>query len=102
MRSNTGGDMSMGYGMIHCHSSKHNLNTKSTTEAELVGTSEYAPLNTWIVMFYEAQGHKITKNVLSQGNESEIKMKKIGQDSCTGNSRHINIQNLFVKDKVDK
>ena len=61
LRSHTGGVMSMGYGMIHCRSSKQNLNTKSTTESELVGTSEYMPFNTWIVTFYEAQGCEITK-----------------------------------------
>ena len=31
--------MSMGYGMIYCCSSKQRLNTKSTTESEIVGTS---------------------------------------------------------------
>ena len=45
MRSHTGGVMSMGRGMIHCRSSKQKLNTKSTTESELVGTSEYTPFN---------------------------------------------------------
>ena len=37
-----------------------------------------------------------------QDNMSAMKMEKIGQNSCTGNSRHINIKDLFVKDRVDK
>ena len=68
----------------------------------IIITSEYVPFNIWIVMFYEAQGYDITKNVLFQDIESEIKMQNNGRDSCTWNSRHINIRHFFVKDKVDK
>ena len=92
----------MVYGMIHFLSRKQKFNTKSTTESELVNTSEYVPFNIWIVMFYEAQGYDITKNVLFQDIESEIKMQNNGRDSCTWNSRHINIRHFFVKDIVDK
>ena len=102
MRSHTGGVMSMGRGMIHCRSSKQKLNTKSTTESELVGTSEYVPFNIWIVMFMGKQGYDINKNVLFQDNQSTIRMLKNGRESCTGNSRHIDIKHFFVKDRVDK
>ena len=61
MLSHTGGAISMEYGMIHCLSSQQKLNNKSTTESELFGTSEYAPFNIWMMMFYEAQGYEITK-----------------------------------------
>ena len=37
------------------------MNTKITTESELIGTSEYVPFNIWIVLFYEAQGYEKTK-----------------------------------------
>ena len=51
MRGHTGGAISMGYGMLHGKSSKQKINTKSSTKAELVGTSEYMPYNIWIIMF---------------------------------------------------
>jgi hypothetical protein len=102
MRSHTGGTMSMGRGMIHCRSSKQKLNTKSSTEAELVGTSEYVPFNIWIVMFMKKQGYDIKKNILFQDNQSAIRMLKNGRESCTGNSRHIDIKHFFVKDRIDK
>ena len=82
--------MSMGYIMIHCRSSKQKLNAKSTTESELVGTREYVQFNIWTVIFYETQGYKRTKNFLFKDNGIAIKMEKNGQESCTGNSRHIN------------
>ena len=68
MRSHTVEAMFMGFGIIHCHSSKHKLDMKSTTESELVSTSEYVPFNIWIVMFYEAQGYEITQIFLYQDN----------------------------------
>ena len=102
MRSQTGGTMSYGYGMIHCKSSKQKLNTKSSTESELVGASEYVPYNLWSLQFMTYQGYKPTRNVLFQDNMSTIKMLKNGRDSCTGNSRHIDIRHFFVKDRVDK
>ena len=49
-------------------------------------------------MFLEEQGYEINKNMIFQDNQSTIRMAKNGKDSCTRNSRHINICNLFVKD----
>ena len=53
MKSHTGGVMSMGTGAVHQRSTKQKLNTKSSTEAELVGTSDYAPYNVWMRNFME-------------------------------------------------
>ena len=102
MRSQTGGCMSYGQGIIHGKSTKQKLNTKSSTEAELVGISEYLPYNIWTTMFMEAQGYKLMSNTIYQDNQSTIRMAKNGRNSCTGNSRHINIRYFFVKDRVDK
>ena len=96
-RSHTGGGISMGLGVIHGRSGKQKLNTKSTTESELVGTSEYVPYNIWFVNFFKAQGYPIRKNILFQDNQSAIRMQKNGRGSCTGNSRHINIKHFFER-----
>ena len=58
----------MGYVMLHCQSIKKNLNTKSSTEDKLKGTSEYVPFNVWRVMFLEAQVYEIKKNILFPAN----------------------------------
>jgi hypothetical protein len=102
MRSQTGGNMSFGYGMIHCRSNKQKLNTKSSTEAEVVGTSDYVPFAIWLALFMREQGYDIEKSILFQDNESAIKMERNGKDSTTGRSRHIDIRHFFVKDRVDK
>ena len=94
--------MSMGLGVLHAKCSKQKLNVKSSTEAELVGTSEYLPYNLWLMMFMSEQGYKIKDNRLYQDNQSTILMLKNGRNSCTGNSRHIDIRYFFVKDRIDK
>ena len=94
--------MSMGVGTFHARLSKQKLNMKSSTETELVGVSEYLPFNIWAVNFLRAQGYEIIKNVLYQDNQGAMLMEKNGRNSCTGNSRHINIRYFFVKDKIDK
>ena len=102
MKSQTGGAMSLGVGVLHAKSNKQKLNVKSSTEAKLVGTSEYMPYNLWLFMFMNKQGYTIKNNVLYQDNQSTILMLKNGRNSCTGNSRHIHIRFFFVKDRVDK
>jgi len=102
MRGHTGGLLTMGKGVLHTKSSKQKINTKSSTESELVGVSEYLPYSIWMTNFLEAQGYKVKKNVLYQDNMSAMRMEKNGRNSCTGNSRHIHIRYFFVKDRVDK
>ena len=102
MKSQTGGCMSLGMGVMHAKSGKQVLNVKSSTESELVGVSEYIPYNLWLLMFMCMQGYVIKNNVLYQDNKSTILMLKNGRNSCTGNSRHIHIRYFFVKDRVDK
>jgi len=101
-RGDTGGAISMGYGVIHVRAGKQKNNTKSSTESELVVVSEYIPYNLWILMFLEEQGYGIKDNVIYEDNQSAMLMEKNGRISCTGNSRHVNIRYLFLKDRIDK
>jgi len=101
MRGHTGGVMSMGTGVVHAKSSKQKINTKSSTDSEVVGTSEYLPYNTNFTMFMEDQGYPIKSNILLQDNESAIKMIQNGRASCTSRSKHIHIRYFFIKDRID-
>ena len=94
--------MSMGLGMVHCKSSKQKLNTKSSTESEIVGLSDYVPYHIWFANFMKEQGYKMERNVIYQDNQSAMKMEINGRNSCTGNSRHIDIRYFFTKDRVNK
>jgi hypothetical protein len=100
MRSHTGGLMSFGTGGITCKSSKQKLNTKSSTEAEVVGVSDYISNTIWLRMFLEKQGITIESNILEQDNESAIRLETNGRQSAGKQSRHIDIRYFFLKDRL--
>ena len=77
MRGVTGGCMSMGVGMFNARSSKQKINTKSSTETELVGVSKYIPFNIWARNFIHAQGYAIRNNILYQDNQGAMLMEKM-------------------------
>ena len=76
MRGHTGGCLTLGRGMLHGISSKQKLNTKSSTECEVVGTSDYLPFPIWFKFFLEAQGYPVKGNDFNQDNTSAISLEK--------------------------
>ena len=102
LKIHTVGCMSFGYMMVHFKSSKQKLNTKSSTEAKLVGVSDYLPYNIWICLFVGAQGYDIKQNILFQDNHSAINMDKNRKKSCTGKSRHIDILYFYAKEIIER
>ena len=70
--SNTSGVMSLGKGAIYSMSTRQKLNTKSSTESELIGVDDVMPLVLWTRQFMEEQGYVIKDNVLYQDNQSSI------------------------------
>jgi len=102
MRSPTDGAISMGLYVLHTRSSKQRLNAKSSKEAEVVGVSDYLPYNLHFVMFLREQGYTVKENIFYQDNKYAIKMETNGRMSCTSNSKHVDIRDFFVKDRVDK
>ena len=57
-----------------CKSTEQKLNKKSSTEAEVVGSSDYLPNTVWARMFLAEQGYKLTKNIFYQDNQSAIRL----------------------------
>lgn len=92
----------MGIGILHGKASKQKINVNSSTENEIVGLFEYLPYTLWMGDFLKAQGYKIKKSTVFQDNTSALKMDKNGRNSCSGNSRHMNVRYFFVKDRFDK
>ena len=57
-----------GRGSIISISKKQKLNTKSSTEAELIRADDAMPHMLWTRYFLEAQGYGTDKNILYQDN----------------------------------
>jgi hypothetical protein len=100
MKSHTGGAMSLGQGVIYGMSKRQKLNTKSSTESEVVGTDDVMPQMLWTLYFLEAQGYKIDDNLLFQDNKSSILLEKNGRGSSGKRTRHINVRYFFIADWV--
>jgi hypothetical protein len=99
MKSHTGGVISFGRGGLACKSGKQKLVTKSSTEAETVGASDYLPNTLWAQMILEAQGYSVRESYFEQDNESAIKLETNGRTSAGPKSRHINIRYFWIKDR---
>ena len=94
--------MTMGKGFMLSTSRKQQLNTRSSTEAELVAVDDGMSIMLWTKLFLEAQGHEIEDNILHQDNKSAILLEKNGKASSSKRTRHLNIRCFFVADQVKK
>ena len=102
MRSHTGIFMTMGTVGVYVHSRKQKLNTKSSTEAKLVGVDDVLTQVIWTRYFLKEKGHIIQDNVIYQDNQSAIRLDKNGKQSISKSTRHINIRYYFITDRIMK
>ena len=101
-KSHTGGNMTYGQGTPMSMSRKQKLNTRSSTEAELVGPDDLSTLILWTRLFMEAQGYEIEKNILYQDNQSTILLERNGKKSSSKQTRALNIRYFFLTDQIQK
>ena len=101
MKSHSGVVMTMGKGAIISSSRKQKLNTRSSTEAELVAADDALTSIMWTKLFMKEQGYS-PKVVLNQDNMSTMQLQKNGKASSHQRTRHINIRFFTIKDHLDK
>ena len=85
MRGHTGGVLTLGRGIVQGEASKQKLNTKSLTESEVVGASDYIPWTVWAKRFLGEQGYTLGRNIVYQDNISAMQMESNGMKSCGEN-----------------
>jgi hypothetical protein len=101
-KSHTGASMTYGKGAPMTMSRKQKLNTRSSTEAELVGVDDAVNMILWTKLFLEEQGYNVDANILYQDNKSAILLEKNGKRSSTKRTRALNIRYFFITDQVEK
>jgi hypothetical protein len=100
MKGHTGGNMTLGKGSVYGTSTRQKINTRSSTEAELVSVNDVMPQVLWTRYFLSAQGYDTTENIVYQDNQSAILLEKNGKGSSSKRTRHIDIRYFFVTDRV--
>jgi hypothetical protein len=103
-KSHTGATMSYGddNGVVQSISRKQKLNTRSSTESELVGVNNVSVMILWTKLFLEEQGYNINSNILYQDNKSAILLETNGKKSSGKRTRALNIRYFFLMDQVEK
>ena len=94
--------MTFGNGALQSISRKKKLNTRSSTEAEIVGVDDVATMICWTRLFLEKQGYAVDKNILYQDNKSAILLEENGQKSAGKRSHAMNIRYFFMTDQIEK
>jgi len=78
MRSHTGGIMTLGSGGVYAVSAKQKLNTRSSTESELVGLHDVMPQILWTRNFLQTQGYENSITIVGQDNQSAMLLEQHG------------------------
>jgi hypothetical protein len=103
MRGHTGGGLSLGRGFPIVSSTKQKLNTRSSTETEVVSVDDFMPAICWTRYFMDAQQYYIQENIVFQDNKSSMLLEKNGKASSSKRTKHIkNIRYFFVTDRIKK
>jgi len=103
-KSHTGAVMKFGEnpGAVQSLSRKQKLNTRSSTEAELVGVDDASVMILWTKLFLESQGYHVEKNIIYQDNKSAILLEENGKKSSGKRTRALNIRYFFMTDQIQK
>src|SRR5210317_1489638 len=102
LKGHTGSAMTMGKGSIQSKSIKQELNTKSSTESELVETDDILPDALWTGYFLKAQGYESTKSIIAQDNKSAMLLETNGPMSSSKRTKHINIRYFLLQIGLQK
>ena len=99
-KSQTGATMTMGSGSVYSSSQKQKINTRSSTETELVATDDMLPQVLWSKYFMDEQGITAS-HLVNQDNTSAEKLETRGRMSSGKRTKHMCVRYFFIKDRVD-
>ena len=82
------------------HSWRQKVNTRSSTESEIVGVDDAMPTVLWSLYFIQAQGYDMTHATICQDNKSAILLERNGKMSSSKRTKHIKMKYFFITDKI--
>ena len=109
-KSHTGASLTLGHGSLLSISCKQKINTKSSTEAELVGVDDAMTFIIWMRHFFESQVRDLNNAsllkplgnevILEQDNTSAIQLARNGWRSSGRRTKHINVRYFYITDRL--
>jgi hypothetical protein len=102
MKSHSGLLGSFGRGAIFAKSVTQRLNATSSTESEVIASSEVLPQALWTLSFLRHQGFKVRNALIHQDSKAAILLQENGVGSRKRRSRHIDIRFFFIKDRIER
>jgi hypothetical protein len=85
--------------VVGAWSAKQKLNTKSSTEAEIVGLSDGLSHVIWMREMLIAQGYTLPPTKVHQDNQGVLSIMREGR-SPKHRTKHLNIRHFFARDRV--
>ena len=102
MRGHTGMVTTLGRGAMLSSSGKQKINTRSSTESEVVAVDEGITKPLWLRNPLEAQGQTIDDCILFQDNHVSMRLGKNGFPSAGKRTKHFKIRYWFTTDLVKR
>jgi hypothetical protein len=96
----TGAMMSLGKGAVTSFSNKPKINSKSSTEFELIGADQALSSILHTRYFIEAQGYLVEQNILFQDNQWTMRLEVNGSFSSSKRTKHIKCRYFFIRNKI--
>jgi hypothetical protein len=96
-KGHTGSIITFGSGATTSSSTKQKPSSKSSTESELIGLYDKLGDILWTRPFLEAQGYKITDNIVYQDNMSTLLLAKNGYVLSSKHTKHIKTKYFFIR-----
>ena len=96
MKIHTGGMMTLGKGSVYATSIKQKLNTKISTESEVVAVYDVLTQILWTNHFLNAQGWDVKNTLMYQDNIITMFLEQNGKASSGKRTRHMNIRYFYI------
>ena len=94
-RGHTGASQSQEKFPIISAPTKQKLNTRSSTEIDLVAADESMLHATWTSYFLDYKRYKVKETIMYKDRKSEILLEKNGKNCISKKTNHINIRNFL-------
>jgi hypothetical protein len=101
MKGQSGATLMTGGCAVLCRSNKQKINTRSSTESELIAVDDALPTIQWTRSFLKEQGYDL-ETLIMEDNRSTMLLMKNGQLSSGKGTKHFDVRYFYVKDLLER